>query len=154
MRFQRQKLPFICNQRRGTLPVRIAWKGDWSSGVSLQYGSANRGQKFSMSKHFPTFFFKIGFFCVSGLWDSFWQKKFSDFPTDQSFGIAMRFQRQKLPFICNQIRGTLPVRITWKGDWSSGVSLQYEGANQGQKCQKIFQLFFQNRFSPCFRILR
>ena len=27
MRFQRRKLPFACNQRRRTLPVRIAWQG-------------------------------------------------------------------------------------------------------------------------------
>ena len=48
---------------------------------------------------------------------------FSDFQTNLSPGIAMRSQRQKLLFACNQRRGTLPVRITWKGDWSSGVSL-------------------------------
>ena len=35
--------------------------------------------------------------------------------TSQSPGIAMRSQRQKLPFACNQRRGTLPVRIAWQG---------------------------------------
>ena len=42
--------------------------------------------------------------------------------TNLSPGIAMRFQRQKLAFTCNQRRRTLPVRIVWKGDWSSCVS--------------------------------
>ena len=30
-------------------------------------------------------------------------------------GIAMRSQRQKLPFACNQRKETLPVRIAWQG---------------------------------------
>ena len=51
------------------------------------------------------------------------EKNFSDFQNNLSPGIAMRFQRQKLPFTCNQRRRTLPVRIAWKGDWSSCVSL-------------------------------
>ena len=51
------------------------------------------------------------------------EKNFSDFQTNLGPGIAMRFQRQKLPFTCNQRRRTLPVRIAWKGDWSSCVSL-------------------------------
>ena len=66
MRFQRQKGPFTCNQRRRTLPVRIAWKGDWSSCVSLRCGSASRGKNLSKSKNFSTFF-KTGFLHVSGL---------------------------------------------------------------------------------------
>ena len=44
--------PYACNQRRGTLPVRITLQGGWSLSVSLQYGSTNRGQKFSKSKIF------------------------------------------------------------------------------------------------------
>ena len=36
--------------------------------------STNRGQKFSKSKNFSTFF-KTGFLHVSRLWDEFWQKK-------------------------------------------------------------------------------
>ena len=51
---------------------------------------------------------------------------------------AIRFRRQKLPFICNQRRGTLPVRIAWKGDWTLGVLLQYEGANCQLEFEKIF----------------
>ena len=27
MRSQRRKLPFACNHRKGTLPIRIAWQG-------------------------------------------------------------------------------------------------------------------------------
>ena len=45
-------------------------------------------------------------------------EKNSDFKcivTSQSPGIAMRSQRQKLPFACNQRKGTLPVRIAWQG---------------------------------------
>ena len=75
MRFQSQKLPFTCNQRSRTLPVRIAWKGDWSSCVSLRCGSASRGKNLSKSKNFSTFF-KTGFLHVSGLWDYFKGKKF------------------------------------------------------------------------------
>ena len=69
------------------------------------------------------------------------EKFFSDFQTNQSPGIAMRSQRQKLPFTCNQRRRTLPVRITWKGDWTSGVSLRCKSASRGQK----FSAFFSKR---------
>ena len=62
---------------RGTLPVRITWKGDWTSGVSLhcdvRVPDASRGQKFST-------FFQNGFFShVSGPLDNLKRKKF--FPT-------------------------------------------------------------------------
>ena len=122
MRFQRQKLPFTCNQRRQTLPVRIAWKRDWSSCVSLRCGSASRGKNLSKSKNFSTFF-KTGFSMFQDFEITLREKNFSDFQTNLVPGIAMRFQRQKLPFTCNQRRRTLPVRIAWKGDWSSCVSL-------------------------------
>ena len=40
--------PSTCNQRRRTLPVRITWKGDWTSGVLLHCDArvpdASRGQ--------------------------------------------------------------------------------------------------------------
>ena len=55
----------------------------------------------------------------------------ADFQTNLSPGITMRFQRQKLPFTCNQRRQTLPVRITWKGDWISCVSLRCGSASRG-----------------------
>ena len=119
MRLQRQKLPFTCNQRRQTLPVRIAWKGDWSSCVSLRCGSASRGKNLSKSKNFSKQVFSM--FQDSEI--TLREKNFSDFQTNLGPGIAMRFQRQKLPFTCNQRRRTLPVRIAWKGDWSSCVSL-------------------------------
>ena len=128
MRFERQKLPLTCNQRRRTLPVRISWKGDWTSGVSLRCESASRGQKFSKSKNFSTFF-KTCSLHVSGLWDNSKRKKFSEFQTNLSPDIAMKFERQKLPLTCNQRRRTLPVRITWKGDWTSGVSSRFSKSN-------------------------
>ena len=67
------------------------------------------------------------------------EKIFSDFQTILSPGNAMRSQRQKLPSTCNQRRRTLPVRITWKGDWTSGVSLRCKSASRGFK---IFLVFF------------
>ena len=147
MQFQRHKLRFTCNQRRRTLPVRIAWKRDWSSCVSLRCGSASRGINLSKSKKFFNFF-QNRFLHVLGLRDYFKGKKFSDFQTNLGPGIAMRFQRQKLPFTCNQRRRTLPVRIAWKRDWSSCVSLRCGSASRGKnlsKSKKFFN-FFQNRF--------
>ena len=61
------------------------------------------------------------------------EKIFSEIQTNLSPGIAMRFQRQKLPFTCNQRRRTLAVRIPWKGDWISCVLLRCESASQGEK---------------------
>ena len=153
MRRQRQRLPFTCNQRRRSLPVRITWKGDWTSGVSLRCESASRGQKFSKSKKFSTFFSKRVVLMIQDSGIILNEKFFFEFQTNQSPGIAMRRQRQKLPFTCNQRRRSLPVRITWKGDWTSGVSLRCESASRGQKFSKSkkFSTFFQNGFSPCFR---
>ena len=77
-------------------------------------------------------------------------KKFSEFQTNPSPDIAMRFERQKLPLTCNQRRRTLPVRITWKGDWTSGVPLRCESAPVEVKnflSQQIFQLFSKCVFS-------
>ena len=155
MRSQRQKLPFTCNQRRRTFPVRITWKGDWTSGVSLRCESASRGQQFSKSKKFSTFFSKRVFSMIQDSGIILSEKNFSDFQTNLSPGNAIRSQRQKLPFTCNQRRRTLPVRITWKGDWTSGVSLWCESASRGQKFSKSkkFSTFFQNGFSPWFRTL-
>ena len=63
--------------------------------------------------------------------------------------------KAETPSTCNQRRQTLPVRITWKGDWTSGVSLRCECASRGQKCSKSkkFSTFLQNGFSPYFRTL-
>ena len=73
--------------------------------------------------------------------------------TSQSPGIAMKFQRQKLPFACNQRRRTLPVRIAWQGAgaWVShcDTRLPIEAIKS-----KNFSTFFQNRFSSCFRTMR
>ena len=141
--FQTNLSPGIAmRSQRQKLPVRITWKGDWTSGVSLHCDArvpdASRGQKFSKSKNFSTFFPNrvLSMFQDSGIILS--EKIFSDFQTNLSPGIAMRSQRQKLPFTCNERRQTLPVRITWKGDWTSGVSLHCDArvpdASRGQKC--------------------
>ena len=55
------------------------------------------------------------------------EKNFSDFQTNLSPGIAMRLQRQKLPFTCNQRRQTLPVRIAWAGGVVVSFSAFYAG---------------------------
>ena len=110
-------------------------------------------KNFQSQKNFQLFV-KTGFLHDSGLWDNFKRKKFfSDFQTNLSPGNAMRSQRQKLPFTCNQRRGTLPVRITWKGDWTSGVSLRCESASRGQKFSKSkkFSTFFSKRVFSMFQ---
>ena len=68
------------------------------------------------------------------------ENNFSDFQTNLGPGIAMRFQRQKLTFTCNQRRRTLPVRIMYGCNqrrrtlqWSSCVSLQCGSASQGAR---------------------
>ena len=132
MRFQRQKLPFTCNQRRRTLPVRIAWKGDCSDQKIFQLFSK---QVFSMFQDFEI---------------TLREKNFSDFQTNLGPGIAMRFQRQKGPSTCNQRRRTLPARIAWKGDWSSVcVSLRCGSASRGKNLSKSknFSTFFKTGFS-------
>ena len=80
-------------------------------------------KNFRSQKNFQLLF-KTGFSHVSGFLDSLKRKKISEFQTNLSPGIAMRSQRQKLPLTCNQRRRTLPVRITWKGDRTTGVSLR------------------------------
>ena len=68
--------------------------------------------------------------------------------------------KAETPFTFNQRRRTLPVRITWKGDLTSAVSLHCDARvpdpSQGQKFSKSkkFSTFFQNGFCPCFRTLR
>ena len=81
---------------------------------------------------------------------SFSEKKLTTFKcivTSQSPGIAMRSQRQKLPFACNQRRGTLPVRIAWQGagGWvsHSDTRVPIEAKNF---LSKIFQLFLKIGF--------
>ena len=82
---------------------------------------------------------------------SFSEKNFPTFKcivTSQSPGIAMRSQRQKLPFACNQRRGTLPVRIAWQGagGWVSHCDTRVPIEAKNFLCQKIFQLFFKIGF--------
>ena len=152
----RQKLPFTCNQRRRTLPVRITWKGDWTSGVSLRCESASRGQKFSKSKKFSTFFSKhvCSTFQDSGIILS--GKNFSEFQTNPSPGIVMRFERQKLPLTCNQRRRTL--QLFGSHGKGTGPRVSHCDARvpvevKNFQSQKNFQLFFQNMFAPRFRTL-
>ena len=138
MRSQRRKLRFACNQKRRTLPVRIAWQGAgaWVSHcdtrVPIEATNFVSQTIFQLS-------FKTSFLHVSGQWDKFQQKKnptFKCIVTSQSPSIAMRSQRRKLPFACNQRRRTLPVRIAWQGagTWVShcDASYDYESTNRGQ----------------------
>ena len=65
-RSQRQKLPFACNQRRGNLPVRIAWHGaeGWMSHSDTRVPI--KAKNFLCKKIFQLLF-KIGFLHVSEL---------------------------------------------------------------------------------------
>ena len=102
----------------------------------------------SKSKNFSTFF-KTGFSMFQDSEITLREKNFSHFQTNLGPGIAMRFQRQKLPFTCNQRRLTLPVRIAWKGDWSACVSLRCGSASRGKNSSKSknFSTFFKTGFS-------
>ena len=82
---------------------------------------------------------------------SFSEKKFPTFKyivTSQSPAIAMRFQRRKLPFACNQRRRTLPVQIAWQGAgaWVSHCDTRVPIEAINFLSQKIFQLFFKTSF--------
>ena len=83
---------------------------------------------------------------------SFSEKNFSEFykciVTSQCPGIAMRFQKRKLPFACNQRRRTLPVRIAWQGAgaWVSHCDTRVPNEAMNFPSQKIFQLFFKTGF--------
>ena len=77
---------------------------------------------------------------------SFSEKNFPTFKcinTSQSPDIAMRSQRQKLPFAGNQRRGTLPVRIAWQGagGWvsHSDTRVPIEAKNFKIQCQKFLK---------------
>ena len=108
--------------------------------------SASRGQKFSKSKNFSTFF-KTCLLHVSGLWDNFKRKKFfSEFHTNPSPGIVMRFERQKLPFTCNQRGGLSLFGSHGKG---TGARVSHCDARvpvevKNFLSQKIFQLFLKH----------
>ena len=137
MRSQRQKLPLTCNQRKRTLPVRITWKGDWTSGVYCSARVSVEIKNFLSQKIFQLFF-KTCLLHVSGLSDNFKRKKFSDFQTNLSSGIAMRSQRQKLPLTCNQRKRTGP-RVSHCG---ARVSVEVKNFLS----QKIFYFFSKRVF--------
>ena len=88
-------------------------------------------------------FFKTCLLHVSGIWDNFKRKNFfrlSDQSESRYRNDSMRSQRQKLSLTCNQRRRALPVRITWKGDWTSGlIALRCESARR-QSRSKIFEV--------------
>ena len=162
MRFQRRKLPFACNQRRRNLPVRIAWQGAgaWVSHCDTRVPI--EAINFLSQKIFIfNFFSKQVFFMFQDYEISFSEKKFPTFKcivTSQGPAIAMRFQRRKLPFACNQRRRTLVSLFGSHGKGpdcrSLGVSLRYESTNRGQKFSmskifgkpknKIISIKFQN----------
>ena len=118
-------------------------------------------KNFQSQKNFQLFF-KTGFVHVSGLCDNFKRKNFfSDFQSQTNLTrLRNEIPKAETPFTCNQRRRTLPVRITWKGEWTSGVSLHCDARvpdpSRGQKFSKSkkFSTFFQNGFCPCFRTLR
>ena len=92
---------------------------------------------------------------------SFSEKNFPTFEclvTSQSPGIAMRSQRQKLAFACNQRRRTLPVRIAWQGAgaWVSHCDTRVPIAQLKPKIFNVenFSTYFQDRLSSCFRTMR
>ena len=68
--------------------------------------------------------------------------------SSQSPAIAMRFQRRKLPFACNQRRRTLPARIAWQGAgaWVSHCDTRIPIEAINFLSQNIFQLFFKTCF--------
>ena len=161
MRSQRQKRPLLVIREGGLSLFGSHGKGTGprvSHCIAMrecQNSDASRGQKLSKSKNFQTFFPKhvCSTFQDSGIILS--GKKFSEFQTNPSPDIAMRFERQKLPLTCNQRRRTLPVRITWKGDWTSGVSLHCDARVPVEvknfQSQKIFQLFFSKHVCSTFQ---
>ena len=80
MRFERQKLPLLVIREGGLSLFGSHGKGPGPrvSHCDAKVPDASRGQKFSKSKNFSTFF-KTCLLHVSGLWDNFKRKK--DFPT-------------------------------------------------------------------------
>ena len=122
-----------------------------SLGVSLRYESTNRGHKFSKSKNFSTFFQNMFSSCFRTMRLVLAKKLFPTFKclvTSQSPGFAMRFQRRKLPFACNQRRRKFPVRIAWQGAraWVSHCDTRVPTEAINFLSQKIFQLFFKTCF--------
>ena len=86
------------------------------------------------------------------------ENNFSDFQTNLSPGIAMRFQRHKLRFTCLHVirEGGLSLF----GSHGNGTGARVSHCDAGVPvevkiylCQKIFQLFSKQVY-PCFRTLR
>ena len=128
MRSQRQKRPLLVIREGGLSLFGSHGKGTGPR-VSCDARVPVEVKNFLSQKIFQLFFSKhvCSTFQDSGIILS--GKKFSEFQTNPSPDIAMRFERQKLPLTCNQRRRTLPVRITWKGDWTSGVASRFSKSN-------------------------
>ena len=74
----------------------------------------------------------------------FSEKKFPTFKcivTSHSPGFSMKSQRRKLPFACNQRRGTLPVLIAWQGagGWVSHCDTRVPIEAKNFQCQKFLE---------------
>ena len=98
-----------------------------------------------LSQKICQLFFKTCSLHVSGLWDNFKRKKISEFQTNLSPDIAMRFERQKLPLTCNQRGGLSLFGSHGKG---TGPRVSHCDARvpvevKNFLSQKIFQLFFK-----------
>ena len=114
--------------------------------------SASRGQKFSKSKKFSTFF-QNGFSHVLGLWNNFKRKKkISDFQTTLSPGIAMRSQRRNFPLLVIREGGLCLFGSHGKGTGprESHCDARVPVEVKNFQSQKDFQLFFKTDF-PMFQ---
>ena len=115
VRSQRQKVLFACNQRRRALPVRIAWQGAGAWVSHCETRVPIEAINFQIQKFFNFLSKQVFFVFQDNDYEiSFNEKNFPTFKcivTSHSPGIAMKSQRRKLPFACNQRRRTLPVRI-------------------------------------------
>ena len=79
------------------------------------------------------------------------EKNFSDFQTNLSPGIAVRFQRHKLRFTCNQRRRTLPGSLLGSHGKGTGARVFHCDAGVPVEVkiflsQKIFSTFFKTGF--------
>ena len=79
------------------------------------------------------------------------ERNFSDFQTNLGPGIAMRFQRQKGPFTCNQRRRTLPGSLLGSHGKGTGARVSHCDAGVPVEVkiflsQQIFSTFFKTGF--------
>ena len=114
MKFERQKLPLFVIREGGLSLFGSNGKGTGPR-VSLKIAMREcqtpvEVKNFQSQKIFQLFF-ETGFFHVSGLLGNFKRKK-SDFQTNLSPGIAMRFERQKLPlYYSSQLESSMHFEV-------------------------------------------